>query len=115
VNLLCFDHDVIDLGLNHSTDVITKHVVHTTLVCGTNISQIEGHGSVVVHVVRGDKRSRELVRLFHLDLVITEVGVKEEHQGRAPDSGRNSHCRSYSRQNHRRGGSHVQSRNVAWP
>jgi hypothetical protein len=79
MDLLSFDHDVIDLGLDHFADVITEHVVHASLVCGTSIPQTEGHGSVAIHAIRGDERSSELVGLFHLDLVIAEVGVKEGH------------------------------------
>jgi hypothetical protein len=35
------------------------------------------HGYVVVGLERGDKRDHELVRLFHHDLVVTEVSIKE--------------------------------------
>jgi hypothetical protein len=74
---LIFDHDVIDIGLDPFADVIPKHLVHTPLVRGTRFSQAKEHGSVAIHVVRSDKRSRKLVELFHLDLVITKVSVEE--------------------------------------
>jgi hypothetical protein len=50
--------------------VVTEHVVHATLIRGPCIAQPEGHGRVVVHALRGDERSHELVRLFHPDLMV---------------------------------------------
>jgi hypothetical protein len=36
-----------------------------------------GHDSVAIHVVWCDKRSHELVALFHLNLMVTGVSVKK--------------------------------------
>jgi hypothetical protein len=77
VNLLCLDHDVIDVGLDHCADVIAKHMVHALLVCCTYVPQTEGHGVIAMHAIRGDERSRKLVGLFHPDVVIAGVGIKE--------------------------------------
>jgi hypothetical protein len=79
VNLLRLDYDVVDVDLDRCTDVIAIHVVHASLVCGTNVPQSEGHGSIAIHAILGDQRSRELVGLFHPDLVVEGVGIKEGH------------------------------------
>jgi hypothetical protein len=76
MNLLCLDHDVVNVGLDHRTDVIAEHMVHA-MVRGTDVPQPKGHGSIAIHTIRGDKRSHELVKLFHPDLVITGIGIKE--------------------------------------
>jgi hypothetical protein len=47
------------------------------LVCRTCIPQTKWHSSITIHAKRCDERSRELVGLFHLDLVITRIGVEE--------------------------------------
>jgi hypothetical protein len=64
------DYDVIDVGLDRSANVFAKHVVDAPLVCRTRSPQTERHGNIAVHVERCDERSRELVGLFHPDLVI---------------------------------------------
>jgi hypothetical protein len=71
------DYDVIDVSLDRSADVLSEHVVHAPLVCRTGIPQTKWHSSIAVHAKKCDKRSRELVGLFHLDLVIPLVGVEE--------------------------------------
>jgi hypothetical protein len=71
----CIDNDVIDISLDRLADVLSEHVVHAPLVCCTCIPQAKWHGSITVHAKRCDKRSRELVGLFHLDLVITLLGT----------------------------------------
>jgi hypothetical protein len=64
------DYDVIDVSLDRSADVLSEHVVHAPLVCRTCIPQTKWHSNIAVHAKRCDERSRELVGLFHLDLVI---------------------------------------------
>jgi hypothetical protein len=64
------DYDVIDVSLDRSTNVFAEHVVHAPLVRRTRIPQTKWHSSVAVHAKRCDERSRELVGLFHPDLVI---------------------------------------------
>jgi hypothetical protein len=64
------DYDVIDVSLDRSTNVFVEHVVHAPLVCCTRIPQTKWHGNIAVHAKRCDERSRELVGLFHPDLVI---------------------------------------------
>jgi hypothetical protein len=65
------DYNVIDVSLDRSADVLSEHVVHAPLVCCTCIPQAKWHSSIALHAKRCDERSRELVGLFHLDLVIT--------------------------------------------
>ena len=55
------DYDVINVGLDRSTNVLSEHVVHAPLVCRTRIPQTEWHSNVTVHAKRCDERSRELV------------------------------------------------------
>jgi hypothetical protein len=64
------DYDVIDVSLDRSTNVLSEHVVHAPLVCRTRIPQTEWHSNVAVQAKGRDERSRELVGLFHPDLVI---------------------------------------------
>jgi hypothetical protein len=64
------DYDVIDVSLDRSTNVLSEHVVHAPLVRRTRIPQTKWHGNVAVHPKGRDERSRELVGLFHPDLVI---------------------------------------------
>jgi hypothetical protein len=64
------DYDVIDVSLDRSADVLSEHMVHTPLVCRACIPQTEWHSNIAVHAKGCDERSRELVRLFHPDLVI---------------------------------------------
>jgi hypothetical protein len=46
------------------------------LIRGTGATQPEGHHGVTVHVLWGDETSRELVGLFHPDLVVARVRNK---------------------------------------
>jgi hypothetical protein len=64
------DYDVIDVGLDRSANVFTEHMVHAPLVRCTRIPQAKRHGNIAVHAKGCDERSRELVGLFHPDLVI---------------------------------------------
>ena len=68
--LPCLDYDVIDVGLDSATDVFAEHMVHAPLVRRARIPQTERHGDIAVHAEGCDERSRELVGLFHPDLVI---------------------------------------------
>jgi hypothetical protein len=64
------DYNVIDVGLDRPTNVFAEHMVHAPLVRRTRIPQAERHGDISVHAEGCDERSRELVGLFHPDLVI---------------------------------------------
>jgi hypothetical protein len=57
--------------------VLAKDLGHAPLVCGSYISEAEWHGHIAVHAEWGDERSHELVRFFHLDLMVTEIRIKE--------------------------------------
>jgi hypothetical protein len=73
----CLHYVVVDVGLDHRANVIVEDMVHATLICGACIPQPEGHGSITIHTMWGDERGHELVGLFHSDLMIIEVGIKE--------------------------------------
>ena len=73
----CLDHNIIDISLDRFDDVIPEHMVHTLFVRGAHIPQAKGHGSVAIHVIWCDKRSRELVGLFHLNLMVIGVNIKK--------------------------------------
>jgi hypothetical protein len=52
-------------------------MVHAMLIRGSYVAQPEGHGCVTIHALWGDERGHELVGLFHLDLVVTRIRIKE--------------------------------------
>ena len=58
-------------------DVLAEDLGHAPLVCGPCVSETKWHGYIAVHAEWGDERSRELVGLFHLDLMVTEIRIKE--------------------------------------
>jgi hypothetical protein len=64
------DYDVIDVSLDGPTNVLSEHMVHAPLVRRTRIPQTKWHSNVAAHAKGCDERSRELVGLFHPDLVI---------------------------------------------
>ena len=71
------DHDVVHVGLDGSPDVLAKDLGHAPLVCGPCISEAKWHSHIAIHAEWGDERSHELVRLFHLDLMVTGIRIKE--------------------------------------
>ena len=77
VRLPGFHNDVIDIRLYSPPDMVFKHVKHTSLVCSSGVSKAKGHHDVAVHAEKGNKRSHELVGLFHFDLMITGVCIKK--------------------------------------
>ena len=83
VSLLGFDHDVVHVGLNGSPDEVSETLEHAMLVCSPSVLQIKWHCDVAERSERGDERHRELVGLFHRDLMVPEVRIKEA-KGFAP-------------------------------
>jgi hypothetical protein len=57
-----------------------KTCLHTSLVCSPSILKTKWHRHVAKHAKQRDERSRELVRLFHLYLVVTRIGIKEAQE-----------------------------------
>jgi hypothetical protein len=51
-------------------DLISKTLLHATLVGGTSVFQTEQHCDVAVYAEQGDEGGRELVGLLHCDLVV---------------------------------------------
>ena len=82
------DYDVVFVGLDGPPNVVTKDLGHAPLVRGTCVYEAEGHRHVAVHAEWCDERSCELVGLFHLDLMVTRIRIKER-QGLVPCGGIN--------------------------
>jgi hypothetical protein len=80
VRLPGFYDDVVHIRLDRSPDVISKNVLHAALIRYTRVSEAERHRDVIEHPERRDERSRELVGLLHLYLVIPGVDIKEAKQ-----------------------------------
>ena len=71
------DYDVVHIGLDSLPDVLAEYLGHAPLVRGPCVSETKWHSSIAVHAEWGDERSRELVGLFHLDLMVTGIRIKE--------------------------------------
>ena len=57
--------------------MVSENVEHTSLICSSGVSEAKGHRDVAVHDERCDKRGRELVGPFHLDLVVTGISIEK--------------------------------------
>ena len=57
--------------------MVGEALLHAPLVGGASVLQTERHGHVAVRTIRGDKRGRELIGIFHYDLVIAGVGIQK--------------------------------------
>jgi hypothetical protein len=57
-------------------DVVSKNVLHTSLVRSARISEAKWHCYVANHAEWRDEGGRELIRL-HLYLVVLGIGIKE--------------------------------------
>jgi hypothetical protein len=58
----------------------SENVLHAALVRRTCVSEAKWHRDVAEHPERRDERSRELVRLLHLYLMVSGVSIKEAKQ-----------------------------------
>ena len=63
--------------LLRSADMVPKHMEHTPLVCSSGVSEAKWHRDIAVHAEGCDKKSHELVGLFHLDLMVTGISIKK--------------------------------------
>ena len=72
-----FDHDVINVGLNGPPNDVPEALEHTTLVCSPSILRTEWYCDIVERSEGGDERCRKLVGLFHRDLMVPGVRIKE--------------------------------------
>jgi len=77
VNPFGLDNNVIYVGLNGSLDEDSETLEHTSLVCSSHVFLTERHRDVAEQPKRGDERCCELVRLFHGDLMVPRVHIKE--------------------------------------
>ena len=60
-----------------TAEMVSENMEHTPLICSSGVSEAKGHRNIAVHAEMCDKRSRELVGLFHLDLVIARISIKK--------------------------------------
>ena len=71
-----FDNDVVYVSLYRFAYEVPKDLEHA-LVCSPRVLKAKRHGYVAIHSERGDERSRDLVGLFHLDLVVAGISIKK--------------------------------------
>ena len=77
VGLLGLDYDVVHVSLNGPPDEVSKAFGHAALVCSPDVLESERHRNVAERSERGDEKGRELVGLFHYDLMIPRVRIKK--------------------------------------
>jgi hypothetical protein len=77
IGLFGLDYDVVYVSLDGLSDEITETSEHTSLVCCSCILQTEQHANIAIRSERRNERSRELVRLFHRNLMVTGIRIKE--------------------------------------
>jgi hypothetical protein len=75
--LLGLDYNVIYISLNGLPDEVPKNSEHTPLVCSPRVLEPERHGDIAVRPKWVDERGRGLVRLFHHNLVVAGISIKE--------------------------------------
>ena len=71
------NHDVINVGLNGPPDEVPKTFGHAMLVCSPSVLESEWHHNIAERSKQGDERGHELVGLFHRDLIVLGVCIKE--------------------------------------
>ena len=71
------NYDVINVGLNGPPDEVPEASEHTSLVRCRSVLQTKRHRDIAVRSEGGDERCRELVGLFHRDLMIAGIRIKE--------------------------------------
>jgi hypothetical protein len=77
VGLLGIDDDVIHVSLDSLSDELAKAFKYTSLVYCSRVFQTEQHSNIAEQSEWCDERSRELVELFHRDLMVPRVRIKE--------------------------------------
>ena len=75
--MLGLDYDVIHISLNGSPNEVPKAFGHAALVHSPDVLESERHRNVAERSERGDEKGRELVGLFHYDLMIPRVRIEE--------------------------------------
>jgi hypothetical protein len=77
VGFFGLDYDVIHVSLDGLSDEITKTFEHTSLVCCSCILQTKWHANVAIRSEWHDEISRELIGLFHHNLMVARIRIKE--------------------------------------
>jgi hypothetical protein len=75
VGLFGLDYDVVHVSLASLTDEFFE--IHTSLVCSSYVFEPERHHDVTERSKWGDERGRELVGLFHRDLMVSGVASRK--------------------------------------
>jgi hypothetical protein len=68
---------IVYIGLKHPPDVVSKDVLHTSLVRGACVSKAKWHHYIEEHPKQRDEGGRELVGLLQLYLVVPGIGIEE--------------------------------------
>jgi hypothetical protein len=74
------DNHVIHVGFDVLVELPLEAGPDSSLLCGANVLQPEGHGRVAVRSKRGDERGLLLVFFLDCDLVVPGVAVEEAEQ-----------------------------------
>jgi hypothetical protein len=75
--LLGLNHDVIDVNLEVTPDLLMEASLHATLICHVGVLQPKRHLDVAVAAKQGDEHRRQLLGLAERDLVVSRVGIQE--------------------------------------
>ena len=75
--ILTLNEHVIDVNLYCFTDLIGEHLVDEVLVGCSRILKTEGYDFVAIQAPVCHERGMNLVRLVHLDLVLSRVCIHE--------------------------------------
>lgn len=76
-SVMDFDNYVIDIDLNVSTFLVCKHFVHQVLVYCSDIHESEWNLIITKVVAIGMNGHFIFIITFHLNLMITLVGIKD--------------------------------------
>lgn len=72
---LALHQHIFQVHLNVSSNLFIKHFSHKSLASDTHILQPEGHGLAAKQPLTSDERNLLLVRLIHIDLIVSEKGI----------------------------------------
>jgi hypothetical protein len=76
-----FHDHIIDVGFDQIiSDLISKTVLDSTLVCGPNVLNPKQHSYVAIGAERCNKGCLDLIVLVESDLVITRVAIEKGQQ-----------------------------------
>ena len=83
-----FNEHIVHIYFYVPPNLLAKHLVYQSLVCGSRVLQIKRHNSVAIKPLAGDEGGLLLIFFCHLYLVVSREGV---HKGKKLESGRRVH------------------------